>query len=85
MKPLLSDPEQVMCEQPDCRFCPMRDWENLDDDEKAVSNTHHCGGQNAWIISESGLYTLIFRSRKPKAQVFRKIFTEDNHDQRGGK
>jgi len=39
--------------------------ENLDEDEKGVSSTHTPGGpQEVVIVSESGLYALILRSRK---------------------
>jgi len=39
--------------------------EYLDDDEKGVSSTHTLGGlQEVIIVNESGLYTLILRSRK---------------------
>lgn len=52
--------------------------ENLDDDEKGVSNTHTLGGnQDLSIVSESGLYALIFRSRKPVAKKFRKWVTSE--------
>lgn len=52
--------------------------ENLDDDEKGVSIVHTLGGKQAvTIINESGLYALIFRSRKPQAQVFRKWVTSE--------
>lgn len=38
---------------------------NLDEDEKGVSSTYTPGGfQDLIVISESGLYTLIIRSRK---------------------
>lgn len=48
----------------------------LDEDEKDVGNTDTLGGQQEMnIISESGLYSLIFRSRKPEAKRFRKWVT----------
>ena len=51
--------------------------ENLDDAE--VSKTHTIDNlgrnQEVLIISESGLYTLIIRSNKPKAKEFRKWVT----------
>jgi prophage antirepressor-like protein len=48
----------------------------LDNDEKGISNTDTLGGfQEAITISESGLFTLIFRSRKPHAIRFRKWVT----------
>ena len=48
----------------------------LDDDEKGISTTDTLGGpQEAIIVSESGLFALIFRSRKPHAIKFRKWVT----------
>ena len=50
--------------------------ENLDQDEKGVTTTHTLGGlQELLIVSESGLYALVFRSRKPAAVRFRKWVT----------
>ena len=50
----------------------------LDDDEKGVVSSDTLGGpQEATIISESGVYTLIFKSRKPSAVAFRKWVTAD--------
>jgi prophage antirepressor-like protein len=52
--------------------------ESLDDDEKGISNTYTLGGpQQLLIIAESGLYALIFRSRKPAAVRFRKWVTAE--------
>jgi BRO family, N-terminal domain len=49
---------------------------NLDDDEKGVSIVDTPGGpQETTIINESGLYALIFTSRKPEAKRFRKWVT----------
>lgn len=55
---------------------------SLDEDEKGVasiyplSKTQRGGGlQKTNIINESGLYTLIFQSRKPFAKAFRKWVT----------
>jgi len=48
----------------------------LDDDEKGVGNTDTLGGrQQVAIINESGLYSLIFRSRKESAKRFKKWVT----------
>lgn len=54
----------------------------LDEDEKGVANTYplnKCkrggGMQKALIVNESGLYALIFQSRKPLAKAFRKWVT----------
>lgn len=50
----------------------------LEDDEKAVHIVDtHGGHQEMAVISESGLYTLIFRSRKPEAKRFRKWVTSE--------
>lgn len=49
---------------------------NLDDDEKGICNTYTLGGtQRVSAVSESGLYALIFQSRKPEAKAFRKWVT----------
>lgn len=50
--------------------------EQLDDDEKGVTLSDTLGGkQKTTVISESGLYHLIFKSRKPAAKRFRKWVT----------
>lgn len=50
----------------------------LDEDEKGVGNTDTLGGrQQVLIVSESGLYSLIFRSRKEEARRFRKWVTAE--------
>lgn len=50
----------------------------LEDDEKGVIISDTLGGQQeVTIISESGLYALIFRSRKPVAVTFRKWVTAE--------
>lgn len=50
----------------------------LDDDEKGVGSTDTLGGpQKVSLISESGLYALVFKSRKPEAKVFRKWLTAE--------
>ncbi len=52
--------------------------ENLDEDEKGVCNIYTPGGnQEMTIINESGLYSLIFRSRKPEALKFTKWVTSE--------
>lgn len=51
--------------------------DHLDEDEKGVSTGYTPGGDQAQtIISESGLYTLALRSRKPQAQPFRRWVAE---------
>jgi anti-repressor protein len=50
----------------------------LDSDEKLIY-TLHISGQNREVnlINESGLYTLILRSNKPEAKLFRKWVTSE--------
>ena len=49
----------------------------LQDDEKGVHKVDTLGGpQEAVIVSESGLYACIFKSRRPEAQRFRRWVTE---------
>lgn len=46
----------------------------IDEDEK-VSDTNPnnaCGGQNAWFLTEDGLYEVLMLSRKPIAKQFKK-------------
>lgn len=51
---------------------------HLDDDEKDVANSDTLGGnQQLTIISESGLYALVLRSRKPEARKFAKWVTSE--------
>ena len=48
----------------------------LDDDEKGVISSDTPGGkQELTFVSESGMYALIFQSRKPQARAFRKWVT----------
>ena len=50
----------------------------LDDDEKGVTTMDTSGGkQQLGIVNESGMYTLIFNSRKPLAREFRKWVTSE--------
>ncbi len=50
----------------------------LDDDEKGITSVDTLGGvQQLAIISESGLYALVFTSRKPEAKRFRKWITAE--------
>lgn len=50
----------------------------LDDDEKGVASTDTLGGRQELIfVNESGLYNLIFQSRKPEARRFRKWVTSE--------
>lgn len=48
----------------------------LDDDEKLIQTLFVSGqGRETWTVNESGLYSLIFQSRKPEARAFRKWVT----------
>ena len=51
----------------------------LDDDEKSsiTINDGTPGNPNKAIISESGLYSLILRSRKPEAKTFKRWITHE--------
>lgn len=50
----------------------------LDDDEKGVRTLDTAGGrQELAVVSESGLYAMIFRSRKERAKRFRRWVTEE--------
>lgn len=50
----------------------------LDEDEKGVHSVDTPGGaQVASIVNESGLYSLILRSRKPEARVFKRWVTRE--------
>ena len=50
----------------------------LDDDERGIDTIYTPGGpQQVSIINESGLYSLILRSRKPEAKKFKKWVTEE--------
>lgn len=50
----------------------------LDEDEKRGSTIPTPGGnQTLMFVSESGLYNLIFQSRKPEAKAFRKWVTSE--------
>lgn len=49
---------------------------SLDDDERGSVKADTLGGkQDMVIVSESGLYALIFQSRKPEAKAFRRWVT----------
>ena len=50
----------------------------LDDDEKGLTIIQSLGGnQETNIVSESGLYCLVLRSRKPEAKRFRRWVTRE--------
>lgn len=55
-----------------------RDESGLDEDEKGIAIVNTLGGpQEMLTVNESGLYCLIFRSRKPEARTFRKWVTAE--------
>jgi prophage antirepressor-like protein len=50
----------------------------LDEDEKGIANIDTLGGkQNLCIVSEAGLYSLVFKSRKPEAKEFKRWITHE--------
>lgn len=51
---------------------------SLDEDEKGVTTSDTLGGaQKINIVNESGIYALVFKSRKPCAKAFRKWVTSE--------
>lgn len=53
-------------------------FSRLDEDERMSIKVDTLGGpQNMVAVNESGLYTLIFQSRKPEARAFRKWVTQE--------
>ena len=52
--------------------------DRLDEDEKLMSAVPTLGvNRGLWLVNESGLYSLIFQSRKPEAKSFRKWVTSE--------
>ncbi|MDR0864970.1 MAG: Bro-N domain-containing protein [Candidatus Symbiothrix sp.] len=52
--------------------------DRLDSDEKLMSAVPTLGvNRGLWLVNESGLYNLIFQSRKPEARAFRKWVTSE--------
>lgn len=50
----------------------------LEEDEKLMSVVPTSGQRRSlWLVNESGLYHLIFQSRKPEAKTFRKWVTSE--------
>ena len=50
----------------------------LDEDEKGMISSHTLGGNQRTIyVSESGLYSLVLKSRKPEAKKFKKWVTSE--------
>lgn len=46
---------------------------NVDEEEKVTSIVFTPGGnQNAWFLTEDGLYEVLIQSRKPQAKQFKK-------------
>lgn len=65
-----------------CRILGMRNashaLSDLDSDEKGIVSNDTLGGvQEVLAVTESGLYALIMRSRKPAAKNFRKWVTSE--------
>lgn len=57
---------------------PRKAVADLDDDEKGVTTGDTLGGQQALnIVSEPGVYRLVFRSRKPEAERFKRWLAHD--------
>lgn len=51
---------------------------SLDDEEKGIATVDTPGGpQVMGVVTESGLYSLILRSRKPEAKAFKRWITRD--------
>lgn len=51
--------------------------QTVDDDEKGVRNVYTPGGtQEAWFLTEDGLYEVLMQSRKPIAKQFKKKVKE---------
>ena len=52
--------------------------DHVDDEDKGVTKSDTLGGnQNITIINESGLYSLILKSKKPEAKQFKRWVTSD--------
>ncbi|WP_221623814.1 BRO-N domain-containing protein [Burkholderia stagnalis] len=57
---------------------PESAFRQLEDDEKGMRTVHTPGGpQKMSVCNESGLYALIFKSRKPDAKRFRQWVTSE--------
>ncbi len=51
----------------------VRMLQNIDDDEKVMNIVHTPGGnQEAWFLTEDGVYEVLMQSRKPIAKQFKK-------------
>ena len=52
--------------------------DHVDDEDKGVTKSDTLGGnQNITIINESGLYSLILKSKKPEAKQFKRWVTSE--------
>jgi prophage antirepressor-like protein len=57
---------------------PTRGDLGLDEDEKGVCTVNTLGGnQNLLCVTESGVYELVFKSRKPEARAFKRWITHE--------
>ena len=57
---------------------PRQAISRLDDDEKGILDVDTLGGAQAMnVVIESGVYNLIFTSRKPQAKAFRRWVTNE--------
>ncbi|WP_256221684.1 BRO-N domain-containing protein [Pseudomonas sp. NBRC 111128] len=55
-----------------------RDTDGLDEDEKGIATVNTpSGAQEMLVVNESGLYALIFKSRKAEAKRFKKWVTSE--------
>lgn len=60
--------------------------QSIDEDEKVVNNVYTLGGlQEAWFLTEDGLYEVLMQSRKPIAKQFKKRVKEILKGLRTGK
>lgn len=50
---------------------------SLDEDEKREHEQYSCSGRKPIIINESGLYSLVLRSRKSEAKAFKRWITHE--------
>lgn len=61
-----------------CNQHPTREWNKLDEDEKTMLTLPTTqGDREMQVINESGLYTILIRSKSEKAKPFRRWVTHD--------
>lgn len=83
VRTLVDDNNEILFAAPDvAKNLGYRDAANmcrmLDDDEQGYSKVSTLGGeQEISVITESGLYMCVFRSRKPEAKTFRRWVTQE--------